>query len=129
VKVSYLDTSAAFKLVVAEAESTALGKVVDAEDERQLYSSMLLHTELYCALGRAAQGVAPTAIQSLLNRITLVELGRRDLVDAGTRAPLRAHDAIHLAVAIRIGADEILTYDSELAAASQRAGIEVVSPS
>lgn len=127
-KVSYLDTSAAFKLIVAEPESDALAAIVGADDVRELYSSMLLHTELYCAIGRSANSVALPVVQSLLGRITLVELVRRDLIDAGTRAPLRTHDAIHLAVAIRIGAGEMITYDAELAEASQRAGIKVVNP-
>ena len=53
---------------------------------------------------------------------------RGDLLAAGTHAPLRSNDAIHLATALRIGADEIVTYDDELARAAATAGIRVVAP-
>ncbi|MFT4307153.1 MAG: PIN domain-containing protein [Microbacterium sp.] len=41
---------------------------------------------------------------------------------------MRSNDAIHLAVALRIGADEIVTYDRELAGAAAAAGIPVIAP-
>jgi uncharacterized protein len=41
---------------------------------------------------------------------------------------LRSNDAIHVAVALRVGADEMLTYDSELAAAAGAAGLAVARP-
>jgi len=36
---------------------------------------------------------------------------------------------MHLAVAFRVGADEIVTYDTELAAAVNAAGVVAVKPS
>lgn len=39
-----------------------------------------------------------------------------------------SNDAIHLATALRIGADEIVTYDDELARVAATAGIRVVTP-
>ena len=50
-KLSYLDTSAAMKLVVAEPESPALVEALSAD--RRLVASWLLHTEMYCAACRA----------------------------------------------------------------------------
>ncbi|MFT3714750.1 MAG: PIN domain-containing protein [Gordonia sp. (in: high G+C Gram-positive bacteria)] len=47
---------------------------------------------------------------------------------AGTHAPLRSNDAIHLATALRLGVDEMLTYDEELGRAASAAGIRVVAP-
>ena len=35
---------------------------------------------------------------------------------------------IHLTTALRIGADEIVTYDAELAGAARAAGIQVLAP-
>jgi hypothetical protein len=36
---------------------------------------------------------------------------------------------MHLAVALRVGADEVITYDTELAAAANAAGVVAVEPS
>ncbi|MCM3780029.1 type II toxin-antitoxin system prevent-host-death family antitoxin [Microbacterium hydrocarbonoxydans] len=47
---------------------------------------------------------------------------------AGTLAPLRSQDAIHPAVALRLGVQEMITYDRELADAATRAGLRVLSP-
>jgi predicted nucleic acid-binding protein len=51
-----------------------------------------------------------------------------DLLAAGTHAPLRSNDAIHLAVAFRVGTDEIVTYDGELIERATAAGLPVLSP-
>jgi predicted nucleic acid-binding protein len=54
--------------------------------------------------------------------------GAGNLLAAGTHAPLRSNDAIHLATALRIGADEIVTYHGELPRSAASAGIRVVAP-
>lgn len=64
----------------------------------------------------------------MVDAVSLVDVTRGDLLAAGTHAPLRTNDAIHLATALRIGADEIVTYDGELARAAASAGIQVVAP-
>ena len=51
------------------------------------------------------------------------------MISAGTHAPLRSNDAIHLAVAIRLGVDELVTDDQELADAATSAGLTVLAPS
>lgn len=58
----------------------------------------------------------------------LVDLTRGDMIAAGTHAPLRSNDALHLAVAIRLGVDELVTYDDELARAAIAAGLTVYAP-
>lgn len=63
----------------------------------------------------------------MLDAVTLIDVTRGDLLAAGTHAPLRSNHAIHLATALRIGADEIITYDGELARAAASAGIRVVA--
>lgn len=125
---AYLDTSAAMKLVVAEAETPALAAALDADKSRVIAASWLLHSELHCAAGRHPDDVDADAVNGVLDRVTLVDLTRGDLISAGTHAPLRAHDAIHLAVALRLGVDEIVAYDTELAVAARRAGLAVLSP-
>ena len=125
-KVSYLDTSAAMKLVVAEAESAAL--VDGLSSDRRLVASWLLHAEMHCAAGRHPDEVDIGDVQDVLNAVNLVDLTRGDMIAAGTLAPLRSNDAIHLAVAIRLGADEMITYDGELREAAQTAGLSVFAP-
>ena len=124
----YLDTSAAMKLVIEEAESDALVDELAFDGDRRLVSSWLLHAEMHCAAGRHPRDVDLDAVRSVLDTVSLVDLTRGDLLAAGTHAPLRSNDAIHLAVALRIGSDEIVTYDAELAARAQSAGLAVRSP-
>lgn len=70
---------------------------------------------MHCAVGRHPEEVDLAAVQAVLDAVDLVDLTRGDMLAAGTHAPLRTGDAIHLAVALRIGAEEIATYDLELA--------------
>jgi len=128
VSVAYVDTSAAMKLVVDEPESAALAREL-VEGDRRLASSWLLHTEMHCAAGRRPESVALDAITVVLRRVTLVDLTRGDLLAAGGHPPLRSNDAIHLATALRIGADEFVTYDDELARAAEAVGLTIVAPS
>lgn len=125
--ITYLDTSAAMKLVVEEAESEALVSAL-AQPSRRLAASWLLHAELHCAAGRHPAIISVEAITTVVDAVALVDVTRGDLLSAGTHAPLRSNDAIHLATALRIGVDEIATYDSELARAATSAGIRVVAP-
>lgn len=126
-KLSYVDTSAAIKLVIAERESAALAAALS--EGRRLVASWLLHTEMHCAAGRHPDDVDITAVQSVLATVSLVDIIRGDMIAAGTHAPLRSNDAIHLAVAIRLGSDEMVTYDAELASAATTAGLRVFAPS
>ncbi|MFT3853044.1 MAG: type II toxin-antitoxin system VapC family toxin [Ilumatobacteraceae bacterium] len=123
---AYVDTSAAMKLVVEEAESAALADELAAG--RRLVASWLLHAELHCAAGRHPDDVDLVAVRDVLDTIDLVDVARGDLISAGTLAPLRSNDAVHLAVAIRLGVDEMVTYVAELAAAASAAGLAVVAP-
>lgn len=125
---SYLDTSAAMKLIVEETESDVLARELGAEEDRRLLASWLLHTELHCAAGRHPEAVDPDAVQAVLETVDLVDLTRGDLLAAGTQAPLRSNDAIHLAVALRVGCEEMVAYDEELASAAAAAGLMVLSP-
>lgn len=126
--ISYLDTSAAMKLVLDEPQSEALTAELTGEGDRRLISSWLLHTEMHCAAGRHPQDVDLEAVGTVLDSVSLIDLTRGDLLAAGTHAPLRSNDAIHLAVALRVGADEIVTYDEELIERAAAAGLPVRSP-
>lgn len=126
---AYVDTSAAIKLIIEEAESAILAETLAGTTDRHLASSWLLHTEMHCAAGRHPEDIDLNAVRAVLDTINLVDLTRGDMIAAGTHAPLRSNDALHLAVAIRLGVDEMITYDSELAAAASSAGLTVLAPS
>jgi predicted nucleic acid-binding protein len=128
VTISYLDTSAAMKLVLDEPQSEALTADLAGWDDRRLVASWLLRTEMHCAAGRHPQDVNLGAVGAVLDSVSLIDLTRGDLLASGTHAPLRSNDAIHLAVALRVGADEIVTYDGEIAERATAAGLPVLSP-
>lgn len=125
----YIDTSAAYKLVIEEPESQALSAYLDKHfTETTLVASMLLHTELHCAVARSAQ-VNPDSVQDVLDSVTLVDVKRHDFIRAVSSLwGLRSSDALHLATAVRLGVEEMITYDREMAAAAERIGIRVVAP-
>lgn len=126
-RTAYLDISAAMKLLVEESESEALLRELTGS-RRRLAASWLLHTELHCAAGRNPAVIAVAAITTVLDAIDLVDLTRGDLLAAGTHAPLRSNDAIHLATALRLGVDEVVSYDTELSRAAAAAGVRVIAP-
>jgi len=125
----YIDTSAALKLVVEEAESTAVAEYLSAAVHRghQLVTSMLLYTELHCAGKR--RGLPAELITTVLGGINLVDLARSDLMYAAAMpGKLRSADAIHLATAIRLQSDVLVAYDLELVTATTEAGLHALSP-
>lgn len=126
VRISYLDISAAMRLVIDEPESAALVEALVSE--RRLVASWLLHTEFHCAAGRHPEEVDVVAVNQILDAVDLVDLTRGDMLAAGAHSPLRSNDAIHLAVAIRLGVDELVTYDAELGRAATGVGIAVLTP-
>lgn len=116
------------KLVIEERETDALLDYLDSDPDLVLVSSWLLHTELHCASGRRPQDIAEETVREVLDPVELADVTWRDLIAAGRHAPLRSNDAIHLAVALRVDADELLTYDAELGEAARRLGLRVSAP-
>lgn len=128
--IRYLDTSAALKLLVEEAESAALARELTASVAAgdRLVASLLLHTELHCAARRRAD-LDPASVRAVLDSVGLVDVRRDDLLRAASSAwGLRSADAIHLATALRLDVDEIIAYDHELCDAAETAGLRVSSP-
>ena len=129
---TYVDTSAAMKLLVDEAESDALVDKLEElrEAGETLVSSWLLHTELHCAANRHPADVAADAVEAVLSAVALVDVERADLVAAPSLpGGLRSADAVHLASARRVGCDAMLVYDEELRAAASTVGLSPLSPS
>ena len=125
----YLDTSAALKTLVQEAESSALLTWLADTGGQGLVAAWLLHTELHCALRRRPDALELHTVDHLLDAVELVDVTRGDLMLAPqVGGGLRTLDALHLAVALRLGVDTLVTYDRELAVAARSAGLEVVQP-
>lgn len=132
----YIDSSALIKRSVAEPESDAVEEALGrhVEDGDALVSSSLAWVEVSRALrGRldaADRSVVSAAIEDALSGVAerpvaadVVSLARRVGPDV-----LRSLDAIHLATAIVIDADVVLTYDERLAAAARHNGLVVATP-
>lgn len=122
---AYIDTSAAAKLLLREAESDALRATVGSY---QLYSSDLLETELRRIAVR--EGIPQEAVTKLLGRMTLFAVDREVFVEAGTYPGrnLRSLDALHLVSARRAELPVLIAYDARLCTAAEEAGIKVLSP-
>lgn len=126
----YLDTSALVKLVVAEAETTALLAWLK-QQENALVSSDLTRAELARAVRRSAPDRMVRA-REVLDSITLLAVTSETFELAGKLDPaiLRTLDAVHLAAALSMGddLDTVVTYDDRLAAAAEANGVAVSSP-
>lgn len=124
----YLDTSAALKLIVEEPESAALARTLD-DEAPELVACWLLETELR----RVAQRVdvlTQQHVSDLLDGVGLYDVPPSLFREAGLLpgAQLRSLDALHVAAAIRIGVDGVVTYDARLAESAQILGLDVLAP-
>lgn len=124
----YLDTSAAAKLLVEEAESEALAEEL-RDDEVHVVACLLLETELRRLAGREP-ALTQAAVTRLLRGVDLHELPPPLFTEAGLLPgeSLRSLDALHLSAAIRLDVQAVLTYDRQMADAAATLGIEVLAP-
>jgi predicted nucleic acid-binding protein len=128
-KLTYVDSSAIVKLVVAEPESSALRRYLSRR--QPLVSSALARTEVARALVPSGSVVMARG-EEVLRRIQLLRVNDRVLSEAGRMEPvdLRSLDAIHLASARHLGpsVNTIVTYDDRMARAARALGWSVVAP-
>ena len=124
----YLDTSAALKLLIEEPESGTLAAAI-AEAGAELVGSRLLETELRRA-GHRNPGLHQDGVTALLEVIDMYELPPSIFRQAGLLpgTHLRSLDALHLAAAIALGVDALLTYDVRLASTARDLGVTVLAP-
>ena len=128
----YLDTSAVGKLLVDEEESDALVAHLDSrarEPGAIIASSTLLETELRRMSDRV--GFSQHAATSVLRKLTIVDMERETFHEAGLMLPgstLRSLDALHIATAEHITADEFVSYDSRQIDSATARGMHVVIP-
>lgn len=114
--------------MVVEPESQALAAFLR---ESELIASELVLTEVTRAANRR-EGVAASAVQAVLDRVTLVPMDGVVLRSAAIALPreLRTLDAIHLSTALllRPSLTGLLCYDSRLAEAAAGIGLPVTAP-
>ena len=124
----YLDTSAALKLLIEEPESPALAQTVDRE-QPDLVAGWVLETELRRAAQRLP-ALGMDVVSEFLAGVSLYEMPGSLFREAGILPgeTLRSVDALHLAVAVRIGVDLVLTYDVRMADSARLLGLSVLSP-
>jgi len=126
----YVDTSAAAKLLVEEPESDApvafLERAVEGGDA--IGSSQLLETELRRMAIRVA--IPQEHVTLVLERLDLLMPDSEVYRTAGLLpgAAVRSPDALHVAGALRWGADAVMTYDVRQALAARAVGLDVVAP-
>jgi uncharacterized protein len=130
VAIAYIDSSALLKLIVREAETSALEADLAGRDG--LVTSALAVVECRRALRRAGPAKLLQQANDVFDVVYLVELTRPILEGAAALEPvlMRSLDAIHLATALSVGDPELelLTYDDRMADAAVARGLRVRQP-
>lgn len=128
----YVDSSALLKRVILEPESSAvrlLLREADA-DGHLITASSLAWLEVWRSLRRAGVADVTATVNSALSGVASFPL--RDSVVLRARQvgndALRSLGAIHLASALAVGADSILTYDDRLADSAAAVGLTILAP-
>lgn len=126
---AYLDTSAFVKLILLEAESTALKRYLQTWP--RWCSATLLRTEAARALRR--QGLAYLApARQIFTWMNLIRMDEPLLDRAGELDPpdIRSLDAVHVAAALSLGSElgVFVTYDQRMADAARQYGLTVCDP-
>ncbi|MHA6669322.1 type II toxin-antitoxin system VapC family toxin [Homoserinimonas sp. A447] len=128
--ICYLDTSAASKLLLREAETDALKAQLDELHVGGLLvmGSSLLETELRRTATRARE--PQSLVTEILDRLEMFELDQSVFRAAGLLPGehLRSLDALHIAAALRVGADVMISYDQRQIDAARDVGLNTLSP-
>lgn len=129
--IAYLDTSCAAALLKREQKSQEISDYLQewTDDGHLLVAGELLATELNRVAIRF--GIEVQKVQGIVEALNLVAHTSSDFRLAGQLpgGRLGSLDALHLATALRIGVDALLSEDAELVTASEAAGIPVLDTS
>lgn len=129
-EIAYLDTSAVVKLLVPEAESSALRAELRRWPRRA--SSALLGVELQRVVRRAGLPALLTTTRRQLATIHLLGVSQEILDRAAGLEPwtLRSLDSLHLASALQLGGElgAVVTYDHRMTEGASAIGIPTISP-
>jgi predicted nucleic acid-binding protein len=123
----YFDTSAVAKLLIEERESEDVRRWVD-DAAIEPVSSLLLETELRRVAWQ--QELAQDRATAILGHFELYEVPDWEWRAAGLipgRA-LRSLDALHVAAAIRVEADTLISYDERMIEAAMQMGLPSIQP-
>lgn len=128
----YIDTSAFLRMVVVgrDAQTAAAGTRVrryldsfGADDV--VLSSALLRTEVRCQANRQPE-IDIDLADSTLTEIDIVPIEQDDFANAPlVPGQLHTLDALHLAAALRLRVDVMVSLDAELLRAARLAGLRV----
>ncbi len=125
--VTYVESSALAKLIVAESGSKALRGYLRG---RTTVTSALTRLEVTRAV-RKSKAQPTVGLDAVFGVVTVVEIQHEILRLASVLEPpeLRSLDAIHLATALSIAddLDGFVTYDRQLGRAATAAGLAVAS--
>ncbi len=131
----YLDSSAALKRVVAEPESAGL---VARLDKHHTQGDVFVSSSLaWIEVARALRSLRGATLAEVADEVDAALSGVAEhplvaevvaLARRVNPAVLRSLDAIHLASALLLDADVVLTYDQRLAAACIDGGLAVAAP-
>lgn len=107
----------------------ALGREINAR-RPELVGCWLVETELRRACLRST-GVTQEIVTGLLDRMNLTEVPWSVFQQAGQLPgrDLRSLDALHLAAALQLDVDRLITYDTRMATAARAVGLHVQAPS
>ncbi len=132
----YVDTSALLKLLVREAESTAIER--ELVRWPSLATSIVTEVELPRAVARARQDRPDAVIdgslilQGVIASAAIIDLSEAIVAAARNVIPVHvgALDAIHIASALSLDEElaGVATYDNRMADALARAGVNVIAP-
>lgn len=124
----YLDASVAVTAIKDEPGSAETRRLLDglADESHLVLSGRLLETEMRRTANRL--GISMAAVDSTLDALAVVEHEKSDFRRAGTfqMRNLGSLDALHLATALRVQADVMLTRDRSLAAACKAEGLTLL---
>jgi uncharacterized protein len=117
------------KLVIEEPESVALQRHLEGDPVLATSQIAIVEVSRAITLANPSEEVR-SEVDALLASCMLVAVTAQLLRNARNlaSAAVRTLDAIHLASALRIEADELLAYDRRLLTAAREPGLAVASP-
>jgi predicted nucleic acid-binding protein len=127
--IAYLDASVAVAVMKDDEDGDVVREFLDRLDGEMntILSGRLLETELRRSAHRL--GISAQVVEATLENVAIVEHEKTDFRRAGfiDVTSLGGLDALHLATALRVQADVMITRDRTLAAACEAEGLSLLS--
>ena len=130
--VIYVDSSALLKRVLIEPQSEALTQALRTHhgEGDLLVSSSLAWVEIWRGLRRLGIEDLADTVASTTAGIAEYPVSTQTFLLARTIGTdlLRTLDALHLAAAVSVGAEQVMTYDERLSEAARGLGLTILTP-